>query len=68
LNAYLERTGDYDGLGVLPFYVMYRAMVRAKVARFRMRQLASPEEREKYRQSFRGRCGPFEPPDATPAA
>jgi hypothetical protein len=26
----------------------------------------SPEERERYRQSFRGRCGPFEPPPATP--
>ena len=26
----------------------------------------TPEEREKFRQSFRGRCGPFEPPTATP--
>jgi aminoglycoside phosphotransferase family enzyme/predicted kinase len=32
LNAYLERTGDYDGLAVLRFYTVYRAMVRAKVA------------------------------------
>jgi hypothetical protein len=28
----------------------------------------SPEEREKFRQSLRGRCGPFEPPSATPTA
>jgi hypothetical protein len=29
----------------------------------------TPEEREKYRQSFRGRCGPFEPPsEAKPTA
>lgn len=28
----------------------------------------TPEEREKFRQSFRGRCGPFEPPDVTPTA
>ena len=28
----------------------------------------TPEEREKYRQSFRGRCGPFEPPNAEPTA
>jgi hypothetical protein len=28
----------------------------------------TPEEREKFRQSFRGRCGPFEPPNATPTA
>ncbi len=32
LNTYLERTSDYDGLAVLPFYIVYRAMVRAKVA------------------------------------
>jgi len=28
----------------------------------------TPEEREKWRQSFRGRCGPFEPPRAEPTA
>jgi hypothetical protein len=28
----------------------------------------TPEEREKYRQSFRGRCGPFEPPNVEPTA
>ena len=28
----------------------------------------TPEEREKFRQSFRGRCGPFEPPNAKPTA
>ena len=28
----------------------------------------TPEEREKWRQSFRGRCGPFEPPEAKPTA
>jgi aminoglycoside phosphotransferase family enzyme/predicted kinase len=32
LNAYLEATGDYDGVAVLRFYVVYRATVRAKVA------------------------------------
>jgi hypothetical protein len=26
----------------------------------------TPEEREKFRDSFRGRCGPFEAPDAKP--
>jgi len=38
LNAYLEETGDYGGLRVLRFYLVYRAMVRAKVARIRMHQ------------------------------
>jgi aminoglycoside phosphotransferase family enzyme/predicted kinase len=31
LNRYLERTGDYAGIGVLPYYLTYRALVRAKV-------------------------------------
>ncbi len=32
LNRYLERSGDYDGLALLPFYLAYRALVRAKVS------------------------------------
>ena len=28
----------------------------------------SPEEREKFREGMRGRCGPFAPPAATPKA
>ena len=38
LNAWLERTGDYPGLTVLPFYLVYRALVRAKVAVLRLQQ------------------------------
>jgi hypothetical protein len=41
LNAYLERTGDYRGLAVLPFYLAYRALVRAKIARLRATQLGA---------------------------
>jgi len=32
LNRYLEQTGDINGLAALPYYQVYRAMVRAKVA------------------------------------
>lgn len=32
LNRYLEVTGDYAGVKLLPFYKLYRALVRAKVA------------------------------------
>jgi aminoglycoside phosphotransferase family enzyme/predicted kinase len=39
LSAYLESTGDYAGLAVLRFYLVYRAMVRAKVNLLRARQL-----------------------------
>jgi aminoglycoside phosphotransferase family enzyme/predicted kinase len=31
LNAYLEETGDYGGVALLPFYTAYRAAVRAMV-------------------------------------
>jgi len=31
LNRYFEASGDYDGLHVLRFYLVYRALVRAKV-------------------------------------
>jgi aminoglycoside phosphotransferase family enzyme/predicted kinase len=53
LTAYLETTGDYQGLDVLRFYLVYRSMVRAKVARLRVDQLASPEEREKLSAEYR---------------
>jgi aminoglycoside phosphotransferase family enzyme/predicted kinase len=33
LNRWLEETGDYEGLEVLPLFLVYRALVRAKVAR-----------------------------------
>ena len=38
LNAYLEFTGDYAGLRVLRFYLVYRALVRAKVSCLRAHQ------------------------------
>ncbi|MHB0958510.1 MAG: bifunctional aminoglycoside phosphotransferase/ATP-binding protein [Pirellulaceae bacterium] len=48
LNHYLEVTGDYAGLCVLHYYVVYRALVRAKVAGIRARQERnSPQERER---------------------
>ncbi len=38
LDAYLQETGDYSGLAVLRFYMIYRAMVRAKIVCIRMAQ------------------------------
>lgn len=35
LNGYLEQSGDYAGLAVLRYYLVYRAVVRAKVAALR---------------------------------
>lgn len=55
LNGYLQQTGDYAGLAVLPYYQVYRAMVRAKVARLRCQQTQadSPDHEQaeaEYRQ------------------
>lgn len=38
LNEYLHHTGDYEGLEVLRFYQVYRALVRAKIASIRAAQ------------------------------
>lgn len=38
LNRWLEITGDYEGLQVLRFYLVYRAVVRAKVDLIRSHQ------------------------------
>lgn len=46
LNLYLALTGDYDGLKILRFYVVYRAMVRAKVACLRAAQATGSHARE----------------------
>ncbi len=43
LNACLEAGGDYAGLAVLRFYLVYRALVRAKVAAIRLGQPELPE-------------------------
>jgi aminoglycoside phosphotransferase family enzyme/predicted kinase len=39
INAYIEATGDHDALKVLRWYLVYLAMVRAKVAALREYQL-----------------------------
>jgi len=39
LSTYLERSGDYAGARVLRFYLVYRALVRAKVAMLRASQM-----------------------------
>ncbi|TLY48521.1 MAG: hypothetical protein E6K54_00515 [Gammaproteobacteria bacterium] len=38
INTYLQFTGDYEGLNLLPYYLSYRAVVRAKIALFRLNQ------------------------------
>jgi len=52
LNHYLELTGDYEGLQVLRFYLVYRAMVRAKIASFTLLtpDLAEAEQQKVMQQ------------------
>ena len=47
LNAYLERTQDYEGLAMQDFYLIYRACVRAKVACFLLEDPDITEEEKK---------------------
>jgi uncharacterized protein len=42
LNTYLEQTGDYEGLQVLPLYLSRQAYVRAKVTSFLLGDPAIP--------------------------
>lgn len=41
LDAYLTHSGDYAGLDLLDFYIVYRAMVRAKVGALGMADAAA---------------------------
>jgi predicted kinase len=53
LNSYLEATGDYAGLAVMPFYLCYRAVVRAKVDALRLAQTnLTDEQRLQTRAEF----------------
>jgi aminoglycoside phosphotransferase family enzyme/predicted kinase len=49
LSRYLEVGGDYGGIDVLPFYLVNRALVRAKVAAIKRAQSAADgHEAERY--------------------
>ena len=53
LNSYLEKTGDYAGVMLLPYYLGYRAMVRAKVSVLRLQQAGvSAEEKRQMLDEF----------------
>jgi aminoglycoside phosphotransferase family enzyme/predicted kinase len=53
LNRYLEETGDYDGIAVLPFYLVYRAMVRAKVASIGAAGIAEERARAAFLREYK---------------
>lgn len=43
VNGYLEACGDYDGVRVFAYYLVHRALVRAKVAQLRVEQAGADE-------------------------
>jgi hypothetical protein len=53
VNRYLEHTGDYEGVRLVRYYLVYRALVRAKVAAMRA---AQPDAGERERQSLADKC------------
>jgi hypothetical protein len=44
LNRYLSVSGDYEGLALSPYYLVYRALVRCKVALLRWEQHRNPQD------------------------
>lgn len=52
VSAYLESSGDYAGCTVLRFYLVYRAMVRAKIACLRAAQIPPGEGRAAAYREF----------------
>jgi aminoglycoside phosphotransferase family enzyme/predicted kinase len=46
VDRYMQALGDYEGLTLLRFYAVYRAMVRAKIAAIRVSQLQDTAPRQ----------------------
>lgn len=65
VNAYVERSGDAEGLQVLRYYHVHRALVRAKVAALRAAQLgdaAAAAERRALHHYLQVALGSSHPP------
>lgn len=53
LDGWLAATGDYDALAVMRLYLVYRALVRAKIAAIRLQQAGPGEAADAARASLR---------------
>ncbi len=62
LNRYLQHTGDYQGLALLRYYVVYRALVRAKVALLRKAQQSENSQTRDEYAIYVGLAGRFTTP------
>jgi aminoglycoside phosphotransferase family enzyme/predicted kinase len=54
INRYLQNTGDYAGIALLSYYLVYRALVRAKVEALRLSQQSPDRDYDSshYAESF----------------
>lgn len=52
INTYLMYTGDYSGLALLPYYIAYRAMVRAKVSLFHANHAETPALQQDLKRQY----------------
>lgn len=53
LNRWLAYSGDFDGVKLLRFYLVYRAMVRTKIAVLRLAQEMPADERSQVIEAYR---------------
>lgn len=61
LNRYFEESGDYDGIHVLRFYLVYRALVRAKVDAIKSAQTQRAGHSDAYLRTARTFAAPTRP-------
>jgi aminoglycoside phosphotransferase family enzyme/predicted kinase len=56
INRYLECSGDYAGVSVLGMYLVYHALIRAKIAAIRAVERASDSGRQKDHEELAHYC------------
>jgi len=61
MNRYLEISGDYAGIDVLRFYLVHRALVRAKVAAIKNAQAGNEARANPYIDTAHELCRPATP-------
>ena len=61
VNRYLEASGDYDGIHVLRYYLVYRALVRAKVGAIKSAQARRSRRRDGYLRTAHELAAPARP-------
>jgi hypothetical protein len=61
LNRYFEVSGDYAGIDVLRFYLVYRALVRAKVGAIKAAQVGQRVSANPYLETAHELCRPATP-------